>query len=226
MNYTIYKTPTPPSCQGQWNSPVWQQASVLAVDHFHPRSRRHYPKTEAKLLYDDANVYAIFRVADQYVRAVCTTYQEQVCNDSCVEFFVQPDAAKGYFNVEVNCIGALLLYYIEDPTRTAVGFAAYIPVDSRLTQPITIFHSLSGIIEPEIVTPTEWIIEYNLPFSLFEAYIGVVDIQKGTTWKGNFYKCGDQTSHPHWSSWSPIGEALNFHQPAYFGELTFDDSNN
>ena len=28
MNYTIYKTQKPPSCQGQWDSPIWQQASV------------------------------------------------------------------------------------------------------------------------------------------------------------------------------------------------------
>ncbi len=224
MKYTIRKTAVPPSFHGQWNSTVWQQAPVLAIEHFHPQSSRHHPKTEAKLLYDDANLYVIFRVFDRYVRAVHTAYQDQVCNDSCVEFFVQPDPAKGYFNFEVNCIGTLLLSYIDDPTCTAAGFASYTRVPAALIQPMTIFHSLSGVIEPEITQPTDWIIEYNIPFSVLEAYVGTLSIQKETRWRGNFYKCGDRTSYPHWASWAPIGRTLNFHQPAYFGVLFFETS--
>ena len=37
----------------------------------------------------------------------------------------------------------------------------------------------------------------------------------------NFFKCADDSSHPHWASWAPIGEALNFHQPQYFAPLRF-----
>ena len=128
---------------------------------------------------------------------------------------------QGYFNIEINCIGTMLLYYIEDCKRTADGFAKYDPVPEELVSCINIFHSLSGKIEHEIETPVEWVIEYNLPFSLFEAYLGSLDIRKGRPWRGNFYKCGDQTSHPHWASWAPIGRELNFHQPEYFGILEF-----
>ncbi len=223
MQYKIQKTASRPEFIGHWDYGVWQHVPALAIDNFHPRNSQHHPQTKAKLLYDDKNLYIIFQVIDQYVRAVYTTYQEQVCNDSCVEFFVQPDAANGYFNFEVNCIGTLLLNYIEDPTRTADGFASYTRVPASLIQSMTIFHSLSGVIDPEISTPTDWIIEYNIPFTVFEAYVGPLSIQSGMVWRGNFYKCGDQTSHPHWSSWSPIGSALNFHQPEYFGELAFDN---
>jgi len=37
--------------------------------------------------------------------------------------------------------------------------------------------------------------------------------------RGNFFKCGDETSHPHWASWSPISEELNFHRPETFGSI-------
>ena len=222
--YTIYKTAVKPALQAQWDVGAWQHVPALAIDHFHPRSSPHHPKTEAKLLYDDDNLYVIFRVFDRYVRAVCTIYQQQVCNDSCVEFFVQPDEAQGYFNFEVNCIGTLLLYYIEDPTRTTDGFAAYTRIPASLIQPMTIASSLSGPIDPEISTPTGWTVEYNVPFAVFRAYIGDFSIQGETAWRGNFYKCGDRTSHPHWASWSPIGNELNFHQPACFGELVFHRS--
>jgi len=43
----------------------------------------------------------------------------------------------------------------------------------------------------------------------------------GTEWRANCFKCADETSHPHWASWAPIGEALNFHQPQYFGVFHF-----
>ncbi|MCH8859253.1 MAG: hypothetical protein IID54_06710 [Proteobacteria bacterium] len=45
-----------------------------------------------------------------------------------------------------------------------------------------------------------------------------------TNWRGNFYKCGDKTSHPHWGMWSPITNRLSFHQPALFGDLVFAPS--
>ena len=72
-----------------------------------------------------------------------------------------------------------------------------------------------------MTTPQEWILEYNLPFGLFQAYLGELRPTAGMRWRGNFFKCGDDTSHPHWASWSPIGEALNFHQPDTFGALEF-----
>ena len=222
MKYTIHKTEVKPSYNAcQWESSVWQKADTLHIDKFHPQSSHHHPKTEAKLLYDEKNVYVIFRVEDQYVKAVYTQYQDPVCNDSCVEFFVMPDQRKGYFNFEINCIGTMLLYYIENPKRTADGFEKYDLVAQELVSQMTIFHSITGKREVEIETPVEWYIEYNIPFSLFEAYLGPLKRREGTIWKGNFYKCGDQTSHPHWASWAPIGKHLNFHQPNYFGSLEF-----
>jgi hypothetical protein len=52
-----------------------------------------------------------------------------------------------------------------------------------------------------------------------EPYCGPLRPVRGQRWRANAFKCGDQTSHPHWASWAPIGEALNFHQPGRFGWL-------
>lgn len=222
MKYIIHKTDTTPSYKGRWESLFWQQAKTLRIDTFHPQSSNHHPKTEAKLLYDDENLYVIFRVEDQYVKAVYTHYQDPVCQDSCVEFFVMPAPAKGYFNFEINCIGTLLLYYIEDPRRTKNGFKKYKPVKQELANRLTIFHSISEEkVDVEIETPVEWYIEYNIPFSLFETYLGTLNRGEGASWRGNFYKCGDHTSHPHWASWAPIGDILDFHQPDFFEILEF-----
>ena len=234
MKYTIARTEQKPLPQGQWDDPIWRQAETAWIDSFHPQSSGHHPKTAVKVLYDPENLYVRFRVQDQYVRARYTAYQDPVWQDSCVEFFVMPHE-KGYFNFEMNCIGTLLLYYIEDARRTATGFRKYAPVPADLVRDLTVLHSLPAEIEGELAMPVTWELAYNIPFALFEAYLQPLDasppgrgrggfsmkISAGTQWRGNFYKCGDHTSHPHWASWAPIGDDLNFHQPACFGILEF-----
>ena len=173
MIYTIHRTNQPPHYRGEWNDEIWQRADIAQIASFHPQSRAFRPKTEVKTLYDDANLYVMFRVQDQFVRATYTTYQDPVCRDSCVEFFVMPISpergAAGYFNVEMNCLGPLLLYYIEDARRTAQGFEKFTKVPQERLRGMTVFHSIAAPMKEELTTPLEWTIEYNLPFSLFEA---------------------------------------------------------
>ena len=38
----------------------------------------------------------------------------------------------------------------------------------------------------------------------------------------NFYKCGDDTTKPHYLSWNPVKtENPDFHRPEFFGTLNF-----
>ena len=236
MRYIIHWAKTPPPFGEAWDAGAWREADALSISHFHPRSAAHRPQTDAKLLYDADNLYLRFRVRDQYVKAAHTAYQDHVSDDSCVEFFVMPSLFnfeavpsagspqyRGYFNIETNCIGTLLLYHIEDWQRTTDGFARYTKIDQERLDGMRIVSSLRQPIVEEIVTPVEWEIGYALPFCALEAYVGPLEFRRGRPWKGNFFKCGDLTSQPHWASWSPIGEELNFHQPAYFGALEFGD---
>ena len=48
-----------------------------------------------------------------------------------------------------------------------------------------------------------------------------VDGVEGEVWRGNFFKCVEENSHPHWASWSPVDE-FNFHLPQCFGVLRFE----
>jgi hypothetical protein len=59
-----------------------------------------------------------------------------------------------------------------------------------------------------------------IPFAtFFKHQIETVD---GKTIKGNFYKCGDKTSVPHFLSWNPIIlPSPDFHRPDFFGEFSF-----
>jgi hypothetical protein len=221
--YTIERTSAAPAFNLDWSDPSWSGAQTLSVSHFLSRSSDHRPVTRAKLLHDDQTIYVFFHVQDRYVRAVAEKYQDPVCRDSCVEFFVEPRAGKGYFNFEFNCGGTLLLFYIEDPTRSpdpAQPFKKMTPISWDLASRIRVAHSMPKSIDPEIDTPTTWSIQYAIPRAVFEHHVGPLGSLADQTWRGNFYKCADKTSHPHWATWSPIDE-VNFHLPRCFAPIAF-----
>lgn len=222
--YTIHRACTRPSLKGNWHEAAWQAAETLEVRHFHARSSEHRPRTQARLLAGTRGLHAIFAVEDRYVRCLTTAPNGPVCRDSCVEFFVQPKPDRGYFNFEINCGGCLHVSYVEDPTRLPTppgGFKRFALVPPELAQAVRIYHSLPATVMPEIAAPQNWVNELYLPYDLFTPFIGTVDPQAGDAWRGNFYKCADGTSHPHWATWAAIGAELNFHQPQYFAPLRF-----
>ena len=217
--YTARSSGEAPALDSAFDAGAWAGVDALQVDSFHPKSSEHRPLVCAKVLYDESTIYVHFQVRDRYVICVHNEYQGPVCRDSCAEFFVRPKQEKGYFNFEVNCGGHLLLSYIEDHTRTPDGFKKFTRISWDEASQIRIFHSMSGRVFPEIKEDVVWRIAYAVPFSLFEKYIGSLGAVRGQEWRANFFKCADDCSHPHWASWAPIGEELNFHQPRFFGVL-------
>ncbi len=219
-SYIIKQARDTPSLQGEWNSEEWREADTAECTHFRQESSDHHPCAALRLLYDQDNLFGIFRVNDAYVRCVNTHHMDPVYDDSCVELFIRPIQNAGYFNFEFNCGGALLSSYIVDPTRTEKQFRHFTPFSEVDCRRVQIYHSMPALVHPEITEPVTWIIEFVIPFSLLEKYGGQVRNVAGQQWSGNFYKCGNATSHPHWAAWSPVNE-LNFHMPNCFGILRF-----
>ena len=222
MRYTIARTSSLSAPDANWNRREWQSAETLEITYFSWEDSGHHPKTEARLLYSDTHLAVIFRVEDHYVRAVAQQFQDSVCTDSCVEFFVAPVSdSLPYFNFEINCGGTMLLYRCLSPEELAEG-KTRISVTEEDWSTITIAHSLPKIVEPERVVPTTWTVEYHVPFALFDRYFDSVRIGPDAMWRANFYKCGDRTSHPHWGSWAPVGTLRpNFHVPERFQTIVF-----
>jgi len=219
MEYRVRRAPSETKLDQDWTD-----ADVATVAHFHPTSSDHRPVTRFRMLYDDRGVYVSFDVRDRYVLCRRTEDQAMVCRDSCVEAFLQPKRDRGYFNFETNCGGAMLLYYVTDPTRVpGVGLKAFERVRPELMERIERFTSLpAGKAFEERVELLQWRVAYFVPNEVFENYVGELGPATQRRWRGNFYKCADESSHPHWASWSPIGSELNFHQPEGFGEIGFD----
>lgn len=222
MHYTIAPTLSLSAPDANWNRIEWQLAETLEITHFPWDDSGHHPKTEVRLLYCDTHLAVIFRVEDHYVRAVAQQFQDSVCADSCVEFFVAPlPDSLAYFNFELNCGGTMLLHRCLSPEEREAG-KTRVSVTEEDWSSIAISHSMPKIVEPERVVPTIWTVEYHVPFALFNKYFGSVRVGVGSMWRGNFYKCGDRTSHPHWGLWAPVGTPYpNFHVPERFQTIVF-----
>lgn len=234
MEYVIAKTRQRPGLKGQWDAAPWCSADSIALTHFLVQSQSRHPRVAVKALYQDDGIFVFFRVFDKYVRSVLTGYQSNVCEDSCVEFFVEPKAGRGYFNFEINCGGTLLLHYCVPRPGTGIGQPGtqavkqtktnrpvFNPVPWELGRQVAIYHSLPPVVDPEIEADTEWRLEYFIPFKIFEHYVGPLGPIAGQAWRANFYKCGDKTSRPHWAAWAPMGPECDFHLPQYFAPIKF-----
>jgi hypothetical protein len=222
MRYVVHSASPLDQPDANWDHPRWAAAATLEVGDYAWEDSGHHPLTSARMLYDDRVLAVIFRVEDHYVRAVAEKFQDSVCLDSCAEFFVAPvPGSDGYFNFEVNCGGTMLVHRCAAPQEKAAGLQTY-DMSQEDGATIAMAHSMPRIVEPEIARPTTWTIEYHVPFTLFAKYFDAPPAAAGTVWRGNFYKCGDATSHPHWGSWAPVdGPRPSFHQPAFFQPIEF-----
>ncbi len=221
MEYLIRKTAAPPTLEANWENAAWQSAGTLEIKHFRPEGSDHRPRTSARLLHDERGIHGIFRVHDRYVRCVRTEYHSEVWRDSCVEFFAEPKSGRGYFNFEFNCGGAFLCCHITNPERTPDGFKQFTKVPPEIGQLIQTRASLPRVVDPEITEPVTWTLQFLIPFALFENYAGSLGKVSGQMWRGNFFKCAEDSTRPHWAAWSPVDE-LNFHLPRCFGVLHFE----
>jgi hypothetical protein len=218
---TVRRAPAELSVADRWDDALWAAAETIDVASFRPESSDHRPRTRARLLYADGGLFGIFQVADRYVRCVYRAFQDPVYKDSCVEVFVQPKPDRGYVNLEMNCGGAILMSHVTDERRTKDGFAAFRRLREDEGRQVVVRSSLPPLADPEIDEPLEWELAFFLPSAVLEGCVGPIGPLAGQEWRANLYKCGDETSHPHWAAWSPV-DALNFHLPRCFGVLRFE----
>ena len=217
MTHNVLRLISHLALDAEWDKDPWAGVTPLLLTNHMGSRPSHMPNTQAKLAYEDDAICVIFRVEDRYVRAVAENHQDSVYADSCVEFFFTPgpDTGRGYFNLEMNCGGTILMGF--HPGQGEVRRLSIEECDS-----IPVAHSMPRLVDPEIEEPTTWTVEYRIPLSLLRKYCEVDAPVPGIVWRGNLYKCADGSSHPHWLTWSPVDcPGPDFHRPESFGTLRF-----
>ncbi|MEO6000690.1 MAG: carbohydrate-binding family 9-like protein [Chitinophagaceae bacterium] len=216
--YKVHRLLKPMTIDGHWNKKEWRKVKAVDLTRYMGDIPPFRPTAQAKMMYDDNNVYLIFQVHDRYVHSVVETYNGPVSGDACVEFFFSPDTAfaQRYFNLETNAGGTPLMAYHIFPQKEYQRFTP-----EELDR-IEIAHSLPKTIDPEITEPVTWTIEYKVPLELMEKFSSVIRPKAGTVWRANFYKTASKSTNPHWITWSFVDNPKpNFHLPQFFGLLLF-----
>lgn len=155
------------------------------------------------------NLYIRFLVRESSLKAVYALDNSPVHQDSCVEFFMKKEEDSDYMNFEFNCLGTCDASRRKSrEIKSSLSPDEYKSIRRRSSVKSESFAEISGICNWELLVCIPFTLmgldPENLPEKIF----------------GNFYKCADETTYPHYVSWSPIDmPSPNFHCPDFFGEI-------
>lgn len=185
--------------------PDWEKIPALAVDQIKWLPDIGIRMTQ-QICYDAEKLYIHQRAVESPVVAEHTDVLSQVCEDSCMEFFICPEESFGrYFNFEWNLNGCLYLGFRTDRHNS---------VRLQLKDHKELFHFRGA------ETDDGWEIFYEIPASFIQLFLPDFSLIAGKEFRANCYKCGSKTPNPHYLSWNPIdSQTPDFHRPQDFGRL-------
>lgn len=195
----------------EFDAVMAQMASQGAVDSVNwPAEFSYCPKCSFRIARSTKYLAVSFDVEGQDLRATQMGDNGRSWEDSCCEFFVSTKEGF-YYNIEITCIGSILIGYgsgrsgrLHLPEKTVARVLRYSSLEHKC-------YDFEG-------GNYKWSVSVLIPFDV----IGLDYGKLPETLKGNFYKCGDLTAHPHFTSWNPISTPHpDFHRPEFFGELKF-----
>lgn len=186
----------------------------LLIDTLNWEEYPYLPLVTVQIAYNESELFLQYRVKEQAVKAEVTENNGRVWTDSCVEFFLSPDSNDEYYNLEMNGIGTTLLGFRKKGQPATHATDELIDSIRRVS---TLGEEPFG----ERRTETDWQITMAIPWEVFFKH--PLRPVQGKKMRGNFYKCGDELSVPHFVSWTKIKtENPSFHNPEFFGGLEFE----
>ena len=171
------------------------------------------PDLKFRIGHINNEIWLKYYVNEKYILAQETKTNGDVYKDSTVEFFVSFDE-KNYYNFEFNCIGTIHIGY-------GSGRNNRTPIKPVITEMIEIESSLGDKPFEEKIGNFDWEMMIRIPTKCF-AFDDIKSLSD-TNATANFYKCGDETSEPHFVTWNPINvESPDYHRPEFFGKIKFE----
>lgn len=187
-----------------------EKAAKFAVcENNWPKDAPYVPDCNGSVARTKTHLAVMYHVRGLDLRATEMEDNGHSWEDSCCEFFVSDPFDGTYYNFELTCAGSLL--GAKGSGRSNREFR-----DPTLLKRVIRHSSLER--KPMVVNGQifGWTVAMLIPFDL----IGIDPDNLPVSVRGNFYKCGDLTAHPHFLSWNPVGVPKpDFHRPDFFGEI-------
>lgn len=169
-----------------------------------PWGGEYRPACGARVGWNESGIHVLMYAKEPEIRAEVTEIGGAVCTDSCLEFFLAPDAEKPlYVNCEVNPLCVMHIGLGEGRHGRTV---------------------LKAIPEGFNATHSDhnggwWAVSYTIPAAFLKEHFGVTPAA-GQQMRGNFYKCGDLSAHVHYCMFKPYNTPKpDYHRPEQFASL-------
>lgn len=202
------------NCQ-QVSKLLEKETDLQFIDVTNWEKYQYKPEVKFRIAHSNNQIWLKYYVSENNIMAKQSATNSSVCTDSCVEFFFDPKGDGNYYNFEFSCIGVSHVAYGQSiRNRKFVNpekIEMFLQTESSLGKQIFLEKSGDYSWELTIIIPSEILI-----------FTKGVKFKKLKS-KANFYKCGDNTTEPHYLTWNPVKtKAPDFHQPVYFGEILFE----
>lgn len=177
------------------------------------RGKDYSPEASFSIARTRREILLKYYVRETWFKAEKTETNQEVYEDSCVEFFVSPADDGIYYNFEFNAIGTCLM-------GAGTGRHDRKRADPSVIAEIRRLASAGKGPISESNGDFFWTLTLAIPFSTL--FHHRADFSEGRLFRANFYKCGDKLTVPHYLTWNPVGtEKPDFHRPEFFGSLEF-----
>ena len=184
-------------------------AKFAVCENTWPKEAPYTPDCNGSIARTASHLAVMFHVRGLDLRATQIEDNGRSWEDSCCEFFVTDPYDGTYYNFELTCIGSLLSSKRKSRLDSVLREKEDV---ARVIRHSSLAHEETEISDRIF----SWTVAMLIPYDL----IGIDRDNVPVSVRGNFYKCGDLTAHPHFLSWNPIGTPKpDFHRPEYFGEL-------
>ncbi len=197
------RTYTMPKIKGK---PDWKAIPIMPIDNLLWTDSIDIT-AQSQICWDEEYIYIKQEAVESNIKMEKTDPLGEICEDSCLEFFLRPTNREEYLNIEYNPIRNIYLGY----GRT---------LDTRVRILAKNVNELfNSCVE---FTENGWVLTYQIPMSFIKMFFPEFSPYEGLKIYGNTYKCGDKTVKPHFLAWNPIGPGKpTFHRIECFGELIF-----
>ena len=164
------------------------------------------PKTSVTLSWNEEGIAVHFVSYETNLRAIETEHNAPVCQDSCMEMFMQyaPKTDARYINLEIN------------PNCAVYAAIRYDRARREMIDPADI--ELLGV--RSAIFEDRWELDFCVPVAFLQKYVPTYEHKAGAPLRGNFYKCGDLTDHPHYGCFANVGVPQpDYHRPEFFADF-------
>lgn len=179
-----------------------------------------WPKGSVKLAWDDAFLYAGFRVEDKSIRGgfPAGAKDPHLWERDTIEIMADPDGDgdnKDYYEIQINPQNLVFDTQYDDynfPNGNGKGPFGHEEWSAGLTSAV----ALDGTIDDDTDVDRGYTVEVKIPWASFSK-AKAAPPAPGSSWRMNFYAMQNNGG----SAWSPILGQGNFHRASRFGRVTW-----